>query len=98
LEHPRRILPANFKALKKGTGISGFYVGTTKFRANKSIWSQVLFQFTQANRERLTKLAQWVDQNNIIVNIDKTFSLDEAAKALDYQKDAHPRDNVVLTV
>jgi len=23
-------------------------------------------QFTQANRERLTKLGQWVDQNNIL--------------------------------
>jgi alcohol dehydrogenase len=28
----------------------------------------------------------------------KTFSLDEAAKALDYQKDVHPRGKVVLTV
>jgi NADPH:quinone reductase-like Zn-dependent oxidoreductase len=46
----------------------------------------------------LTKLAQWVDQNNINVNIDKTFSLDEVAKALDYQKDVHPRGKVVLTV
>jgi len=32
------------------------------------------------------KLAQWVDQNNIRVNVEKTFSLDEAGKALDYQK------------
>jgi len=48
--------------------------------------------------ERLTKLAQWADQNKVKVNIDKTFSLDEAAKALDYQKDAHPRGKVVLTV
>jgi alcohol dehydrogenase len=54
--------------------------------------------FSQANRDRLTKLSQWVDQNNVKVNIDKTFSLDEAAKALDYQKDAHPRGKIVLTV
>jgi alcohol dehydrogenase len=57
-----------------------------------------LFQFTQVNRQRLTNLAQWVDQNNIKVNVDKTFSLDEASKALDYQKDVHPRGKVVLTV
>jgi alcohol dehydrogenase len=38
------------------------------------------------------------DQNNIKVNIDKTFPLDEAGKALDYQKDLHPRGKVVLTV
>ncbi len=45
---------------------------------------KAVFLFTQVNRQRLTKLAEWVDQNNIKVNIDKTFSLDEAAKALDY--------------
>jgi NADPH:quinone reductase-like Zn-dependent oxidoreductase len=48
--------------------------------------------------ERLTKLAQWADQNKVKVKIDKTFSFDQAAKALDYQKDAHPRGKVVLTV
>ena len=59
---------------------------------------KAIFQFTQADREHLTKLAQWVDQNNIRVNVEKTFSLDEAARALDYQKDVHPRGKVVLTV
>jgi NADPH:quinone reductase-like Zn-dependent oxidoreductase len=48
------------------------------------------------NRERLTKLAQWVDQNNIRVNVDRAFPLDEAGKALDYQRDVHPRGKVVL--
>jgi NADPH:quinone reductase-like Zn-dependent oxidoreductase len=50
------------------------------------------------NRQRLTRLAEWIDQNNIRVNIDKTFSLDEAAKALDYQKEGHPRGKLVLTI
>jgi alcohol dehydrogenase len=59
---------------------------------------KAIFQFTQADRERLTKLAQWVDQNNIKINVDRTFSLDEAGKALDYQKDVHPRGKVVLTM
>ena len=59
---------------------------------------KAIFQFTQADRERLKKLAQWVDQNNIRVNVEKTFSLDEAGKALDYQKNVHPRGKVVLTV
>ena len=57
---------------------------------------KAIFQFTQVNRERLTKLAQWVDQNNIRVNVEKTFSLDEAGKALDYQKDVHPRGKVII--
>jgi NADPH:quinone reductase-like Zn-dependent oxidoreductase len=59
---------------------------------------KALFQFTHVNREQLTKLVQWVDQNNIMVNVEKTFLLDEAGKALDYQKDVHPRGKVVLTV
>ena len=57
-----------------------------------------VFLFSQVNSQRLAKLAQWVDQNNIKVNVDKTFSLDQASKALDYQKDVHPRGKVVLTV
>jgi NADPH:quinone reductase-like Zn-dependent oxidoreductase len=60
---------------------------------------KAIFQFTQADRERLTKVAKWVDENkDIRVNIDKTFSLDDAGEALDYQKDVHPRGKVVLTV
>lgn len=46
---------------------------------------------------RLINFAQWVDQNNIKVNVDKTFSL-EACKALDYLKDLHPRGKIVLAV
>ena len=60
---------------------------------------KAIFQFTQADRERLTKVAKWVDQNNDIrVNIDRTFSLDKVADALDYQKNVHPRGKLVLTM
>lgn len=59
---------------------------------------KAMFQLTQVNRERLAKLAQWVDKNSIKVNVDRTFSIDDAAKALDYVKDVHPRGKVVLTM
>ena len=59
---------------------------------------KAMFQSTQVNRERLTKLAQWVDKNSIKVNVDRTFSIDDAAKALDYVRDVHPRGKVVLTM
>ena len=59
---------------------------------------KAIFQFTQADRERLTKVAQWVDENNIRLNIEKKFSLDETGDALDYQKDVHPRGKVVLAI
>jgi alcohol dehydrogenase len=58
---------------------------------------KAIFRFTQANRDRLTKLARWADQNNIWVNVEN-FSLDEAGDALDYQKDVHPRGKVVLAM
>ena len=87
----------SFKVLKKG----GIIVSTLE-QPNSELMNQygirAIFQFAQVNRERLTKLAQWVDQNNVKVNVDKTFPLDEAAKALEYQKDVHPRGKVVLTV
>ena len=54
--------------------------------------------FTQVNSEWLTKLAQWLDQNNIKVNVKKTFSLDEVVTVLDYDKDVYPRGKIVLTL
>ena len=87
----------SFKVLKKG----GIIVSMLE-QPNSELMNQygvkAIFQFTQVNRDRLTKLAQWVDQNNIMVNVEKTFPLDEAGNALDYQKDIHPRGKVVLTV
>ena len=45
------------------------------------------------------KLAHLVDQNNKIkVNVDKKFSLDQTSKALEYQRDEHPRGKIVLTM
>lgn len=59
---------------------------------------KAIFQFTETTKERLTKLAQWVDQNNIKVNIEKTFHLGETSIVLDYQKDYHPRCKVVIAI
>jgi len=73
----------SFKVLKKGSGIIVSMLEQPNSELMNEYGVKALSQFTQATRERLTKLAEWVDQNNIKVNIDKTFSLDEAAKALD---------------
>jgi alcohol dehydrogenase len=84
--------------LKKGSGM----IVSTLEQPNSELMNQygikAVFLFSQVNRQRLIKLAEWVDQNNIKVNIDKTFSLDEAAKALDYQKEGRPRGKLVLTI
>ena len=88
----------SFKVLKKGSGI----IVSMLEQPNQDLIAQynvkAIFQFTQVNRERLTKLAQWVDQNNILVNVDRIFGLDDTAKALDYQKDVHPRGKVILAI
>jgi NADPH:quinone reductase-like Zn-dependent oxidoreductase len=87
----------SFKVIKKG----GVIVSMLE-QPDSELMSQysvkAIFQFTQADRERLTKLAQWVDENNIRVNVEKTFSLNEVGDALDYQKDVHPRGKVVLAM
>jgi len=85
----------SFKVLKRG----GIIVSMLE-QPDQSLMEQfgvkAVFQFTQVNRNRLAKLADWVDENNVRVNIEKTFPLDKVAEALDYQKDVHPRGKVVV--
>ncbi len=88
----------SFRVLKKGGGIIVSMLEQPDSELMSQYGVKAIFLFSQVNRQRLTKLAQWVDQNNIKVNIDRTFPLNEASKALDYQKDLHPRGKVVLTV
>ena len=53
-------------------------------------------QLTQVNSERLSKLAELVDQRVIKVHVDKTFPLEQAGEALAYLQSGHPRGKVVL--
>jgi NADPH:quinone reductase-like Zn-dependent oxidoreductase len=87
----------SFKVIKKG-GVIVSMLDQPDSELMSQYGVKAIFQFTQADRERLTKLTQWVDENNIRVNVEKTFSLDEAGDALDYQKDVHPRGKVVLAM
>jgi len=87
----------SFNVLKKGGIIvSMLEQPNTDLMQHFSVKS--IFLLTQVNKERLTQLANWVDQNNIKINIDKTFSLDETANALDYVKDVHPRGKVIIEI
>ena len=87
----------SFKVLKRG----GIIVSMLE-QPNQGLMNQfgvkAAYQFTQVNKERLTRLAEWVDQNNIRVNVERTFPLDEARTALDYQRDVHPRGKIVLAM
>jgi alcohol dehydrogenase len=88
----------SFKVLKKGEGIIVSMLEQPNSELMEKFDVKAIFQFTMVNRERLTQLAQWADKNNIKVHVDKTFTLDEAAKALDYVKDVHPRGKVVFEI
>ena len=88
----------SFKVLKKG-GIIVSMLEQPDSGLMNQYGIKAVFRFAQANRERLTKVAQWIDENNNVrINVEKKFSLDQAGDALDYQKDVHPRGKVVLTI
>ncbi len=55
-------------------------------------------QFTQVNRERLSRLAELVDKRVIKVHVERTFHLEQAGEALEYQQNGHPRGKVVLEI
>ena len=87
----------SFKVLKKG-GVIVSMLEQPDSKLMNQYGVKGIFQFTQPDNEYLTKVARWVDENNIRVNVDKEFSLDHAADALDYQKNVHPKGKVVLTI
>jgi len=89
----------SFKVLKRGgAGIIVSMLEQPVQELMDQFGVKAIFLFSQANRERLTRLAQWVDQNNIRVNVERAFSLNEARDALDYQRDVHPRGKIVLAM
>jgi alcohol dehydrogenase len=87
----------SFKVLRKG-GIIVSMLEQQNSELMEQFGVKAISQFTQVNRERLSKLAEWVDQNKVKVNVEKSFSLDEAGKALDYLRDIHPRGKIVLAI
>ena len=87
----------SFKVLRKG-GMIVSMLEQQNSELMKKFGVKAVSQFTQVNTERLSKLAEWIDQNKVKVNVEKTYSLDEAGKALDYLRDIHPRGKIVLTI
>lgn len=55
-------------------------------------------QLTQVTGERLSKLAELADKRVIKVHVEKTFLLEEAQEALEFQQKGHPRGKVVLEI
>ena len=54
--------------------------------------------FTQVTSDRLAQLSRWIDQDALQLRIDRTFPLDEAAAALQYQEKPSLKGKVVIVI
>ena len=85
----------SFKVLKKG-GVVVSMLEQPNSELMKKYGMRAVGQMTQVSGERLSKLAELVDRGVIKAYVDKTFSLDQAREALEYQQTKHPRGKIVL--
>jgi len=87
----------SFRVVKKG----GLIVSMTE-QPRQDLIEQygvnTIRQSTEVTSERLSKLAELVGQGILKIEIDKTFSLDQAAQALAYLQTQHSRGKVVLNI
>jgi NADPH:quinone reductase-like Zn-dependent oxidoreductase len=58
----------------------------------------VIAQMSKVSTQSLNQLSELIDKGFITVNVEKTFSLDEAALALDYLKNSPPQGKVVIAI
>ena len=62
----------SFKVLRKG-GIIVSMLEQQNSELMEQFGVKAISQFTQVNRQRLSKLAEWVDQNKVKVNVESHF-------------------------
>lgn len=69
---------------------------------NEALVKQKAIRYTQqssrATPERLHAVAELVDSGKLKVNVDKVFSLEQAADAMEHLKTGHPRGKVVIRI
>lgn len=87
----------SFQVLKKNGVIVSMLVQPNKDLMEK-YGVKAILEWTGPTTDRLTKIADLVDQGAMKINIDKTFPLDQAAQALTYQQKNHPRGKVVIVI
>jgi alcohol dehydrogenase len=85
----------SLKVLKKG-GIIVSMLEQPRPELMEQYEVKAIGQLTQVNSERLSKLAELIDQRVTKVHVDKTFPLEQAGEALAYLQSGHPRGKVVL--
>ena len=56
------------------------------------------YQFTKVTTERLQQVTKLIEAGDLTINVDKVFTLEQAAEALEYLKVDHPRGKVVIQI
>ena len=87
----------SFEILKPGGQIVSMTEGPREDLMSK-YQVTAAYQSSKVTSERLTHVAQLIDQGALKVTIDKIFPLDEAAEALDYVHKGHHRGKVIIKV
>jgi len=88
----------SLQVLKKGGVIVSLIPGEPNAELMERYSVQAFHIFTEANRDDFASLAKLMADRKLKVIIDKSFAIDEAAKALDYLQNSHPRGKVVLQI
>lgn len=87
----------SFKVLKKGgTIVSMTEPPNTELTEKHEV--KAIAQGTRVTTERLSKLAELVDQGAITIHVGKTFPLDQAGEALAYLQAGKARGKVVIEI
>ncbi len=87
----------SFAVLKKG-GVLVSMAGQPDPELARSHGVIAIGQGTKTDTKHLERVAELVDGGKITIHIDKTFTLDQAKEAWDYQQTGHPRGKVVIQI
>lgn len=82
--------------LPGGTGVSSLETPDRELMDKYQV--NAIMQMNAVKRERLSRLAEMVDQGIIKVHVERTFPLEEAGEAMTYLQTVHPRGKVVIDV
>ena len=87
----------SYPVLKKG-GVIVSMVEQPNVELDTQYGVRSISQFTRVTTDKLNKIAELVDQSVIKPKVDKIFSLDEAAEALDYLETGKHHGKVVIKI
>lgn len=85
----------SFVILKQGGKIVSMVMPVDETRM-KEYGVTAFSQFTRVTTDRLSKVAELVDQDVLKPSVDKVFSLEQAAEAVEYMRQGHHQGKVVI--